>query len=218
MHTNKMKQKLIFSVVLVALLGAVLSTVAEDNGRIQKEKIIIQKFNQQSATSIGQYRFPLTVNSFVKDLGQPDSTFTDDNESCPVGQIHTWCLRSQNLKILVLGDNYKPKVDYSAESRLFAVAKCEPSKDTAFSGFWGIKLGDSDKEVNQKLSQIEKQNKNINLKWNIKGAPLHVLLNGFPVSHHHTMQKDNLYFYFVINKQGKLEVMIQSSFDLSIVC
>jgi len=213
-----MKLTYLISVFAVALLGAVLPTFAADNGRLQKEKIIIQKFNQESANSIGQYRFPLTVNSFIKDLGHPDSAFTDQNESCPVGQIHTWCLGSQNLKIMVLGAAYKPEVNYSADSRLFAVAKCEPGKDTGFSGLWGIKLGDSDKEVYQKLSQIQKQNKQINLKMNIKGAPLHVLLNGFPVVQHHSMKKDNLFFYFVINKQDRLEVIIQSSFDLSIVC
>jgi len=213
-----MKQSIIIISFAIALLGPGLSTFAEDNGRIQKEKIVIQKLNQQSTNSIGQYRFPLTVNSFVKDLGQPDSTFTDDNESCPVGQIHTWCLRGQNLKIIVLGDVYKQKVDYSAESRLFAVAKCESGLPTGFAGLWGIQLGDSEKDLNQKLSRLQNQNKNINIKKNIKGAPLHVLFNSFPVSHHYSMKKDDLYFYFVINKQGRLEVIVQSSFDLSIVC
>ncbi len=178
----------------------------------------MQKFNYESKNSIGKYTFPLTVNSFLKDLGQPNSTVTDDNESCPVGQIHTWCLQSENLKILVLGDNYNPKVDYSAESRLFAVAKCDSSKNTDFKGLWGIKLGDSDKAVSEKLTEIVRKNKKANLTRNIKGAPIHVFLNGFSIFHHHTIKKDNLYFYFVINKHGKLEVILQSSFDLSIAC
>lgn len=218
MHTYKMKQTLILIAVVGALCGVVLSSSADDNERIQTEKRLIQKFNYQAANSIGKYDFPLTVSSFVKDLGQPDSTFTDDNESCPVGQIHTWCLRSQNLKIIVLGDVYKPKVDYSVESRLFAVAKCGSGTPTGFGGLWGIQLGDSEKDVNQRLSEIQKQKKNVALKRNIKGTPLHVLLNGFPVSHHHSMNKDNLFFYFVINNQGRLEVIIQSTFDLSIAC
>lgn len=217
-HINKMKQTLIFIAIVGALLGVVLSSSAQDNERIQKEKIIIQKFNYQTANSIGKYGFPLTVSSFVKDLGQPDSTFTDDNVSCPVGQIHTWCLQSQNLKIIVLGDVYKPKVDYSSESRLFAIAKCAAGKATGFTGLWGIQLGDTDKEVNKKLSKIQKKDKQVELKRNIKGAPLHVILNGFPVSHYHSMNKGDLYFYFVINNQGRLEVIIQSSFDLSLVC
>lgn len=213
-----MKLKLILIVVTLAVLGLAPSTFADDNARIQKEKMVIQKFNHQSMKSIGKYGFPLTVNSFVKDLGQPDSTFTDDNESCPVGQIHTWCLQSQNVKVLVLGDNYKSNVDYSAESRLFSVAKCEPGKDAGFNGLWGIRLGESDKKVQEKLSQIVKKNKNSNLKTNIKRPPIHVLLNGFSVSHHHTLQKGGIYFYFVMDKEGKLDVIIQSSFDLSIVC
>ena len=212
MHRNKMKQIIISTIIALVLLGVGLLSFAEDNGRIQKEKTIIKKFNQ------GQYKFPLTVNSFVKDLGNPDSTFTDDNKSCPVGQIHTWCIRSQNLNLLVLGDVYKPKVNYSAASRLFAVAKCDSANDTSFSGLWGIKLGEPEKEVNQKLSQIQNQNKKIILKKDIKGTPLHVVFNGFSISHHHSIQKGNLYFYFIFNKQGRLEVIVQSSFDLSIVC
>lgn len=217
MHTY-MKQILIFIAIVVALLGVIRSTFAEDNGRIQEEKKRIQKFNYQAANSIGKYRFPLTVNSFFKDLGQPDSTFTDDNMTCPVGQYHTWCLQSQNLKILVLGDHYEPDVNYSAESRLFGIAKCEQGKDTGYNGLWGIKLGDSDKQVRDYLFRIVKKNKGSNLKTNIKGRPIHVILNSYTVSHHHTLEKGGLYFYFIINKEGKLDVIIQSSFDLSIVC
>jgi hypothetical protein len=213
-----MKYKIILTEVALTIFALSSLNFADDNARLQKEKVIIQKFNHESANSIGKYNFPLRVNSFIKDLGRPDSTFTDDNESCPVGQIHTWCLPSQNLKILVLGDNYKPEVNYSADSRLFAIAKCEPGKDTAFNGLWGIRLGVSDNEVKEKLSQIVKKNKNSNLKTSIIGPPIHVLLTGFSVSHHHTLQKDNLYFYFVIGKDGRLEVILQSSFDLSIAC
>jgi hypothetical protein len=205
-------------VVTVIFLGLVLSTLADDSGRIQKEKMAIRKFNHEGTNSIGKYSFPLKVNSFLKDLGQPDSTFIDDNESCPVGQIHIWCLRSQNFKILVLGDNYKSKVDYSAESHLFAVAKCETEKETGFNGFLRIRLGDSDRQVIEKLSNIVKQNRKGNLKTNIEGAPIHVLLNSFSVSHHHTIERNNLYFYFLINKQGTLEAIMQSSFDLSSIC
>lgn len=218
MHKNNMKQVIFLFMIVAVLLGIRLSTFAEDKGRIQKEKIITQKFNEQTSNSIGQYRFPLTVNSFVKDLGRPDSTVTDQNESCPVGQIHTWCLRTENLKILVLGDHYKPNVDFSAESRLFALAKCGHGKDSGFTGLWGIKFGDSDREVNQKLIQIQKQNRQVSLKRNINGAPIHVLFNGWPISHHHSMKKDGLFFYFVMNKRGRLEVIIQSSFDLSTLC
>jgi len=218
MHKNKVRQTLIFSLVTFAFIGMVLSTLAADNGGIQNENIIIQKFNHEATNSIGKYSFPLTVNSFVKDIGQPASTFTDNHETCPIGQIHTWSFRSQNLTLLVLGDKYDPKVDYSAKSRLFAVAKCDSGKDTAFNGLWGIRLGDSDKQVIERLSQIVKQNRKGNLKRNIKGVPIHVLLNGFSVSHHHTIEKDNIYFYFVINKNGRLEVILQSSFDLSTAC
>ena len=213
-----MKQTLILIVGALAFLGLVLSTFANDNVRIQKEKMLIQKFNHAATNSIGKYSFPLTINSFVKDLGQPDSTFTDENETCPIGQIHTWCLRSQNLKILVLGDNYDPNVDYSADCRLFAVAKCDSRKKTNFKGLWGIKLGDSDKAVKEKLSQIVRNNKNITLTQNNKRAPIHVFLNEFSISHHHTIKKDNQYFYFVINKDGTLEVILQSSMNLSIAC
>lgn len=217
MHENRMKHKLII-VVAIIVLGFSASNFSDDKGRQDNEKMIIQKFNYESVNSIGKYGFPLTVNSFVKDLGPPDSTFTDDNESCPVGQIHTWCLRSQNLKIMVLGDHYNPKVDYSAECRLFAVAKCDSSKDTEFKGLWGIKLGDSDKAVKERLLQLVGKNRNIILSKDNKRAPIHVFLKGFSISHHHTIKKDNLYLYFVINKNGKLEVILQSSMDLSTAC
>lgn len=219
MHTNKIKQGITFSVIAIALLGVVLSTFAEDSGRIKKENILLQKFNQQSINSIGQYRFPLTVNSFVKDLGKPDSTFTDDSsETCPIGQVHSWCLKSQNLQVLVLGDNYDPRIDYSANCRLFAVAKCNSSKESKFKGLWGIKLGDSDKAVKEKLLRLAKNNRNVTLTQNNKRAPIHVFLNEFSISHHHTLKKDGHYFYFVINKDGMLEVILQSDMDLSIAC
>jgi len=168
-----MKHKLIFVVLIIVIL-VFTSIFADDKGRLDNEKLIMQKFNYESMNSIGKYVFPLTVNSFVKDLGSPDSTVTDDNETCPVGQIHTWCLRSQNLNILVLGDNYNPKVDFSADCRLFAIAKCDSSKSTEFKELWGIKLGDSDKAVKEKISEIARKNRNVIFTKNNKGAPIHV--------------------------------------------
>lgn len=169
---NILKQRLFLTLVAFTALGLSPLTFADDNARILKEKMLIQKFNHESKKSIGKYSFPLTVNSFFKDLGRPDSTFTDDNETCPVGQIHSWCLRSQNLNILVLGDHYKQKADYSAGSRLFAVAKCDTNKNTEFKGLWGLKLGDSDKTVKEGLLQIAGKNKNTVLSLNSKGAPI----------------------------------------------
>ncbi len=219
-----MKIKILINTVSITLLAVVLSAasiIAGERSRTpQKEKAAIHNFNIKSQNAIGKYRFPLTVNSFVTDIGLPDSTFVDNGDTCPIGQLHDWCLSSENFAVSVLGDNYAEKIDYSASSRLFAVKKCDSTKDTSFQGLWGIKLGDSDKTVKAKLDIIIKENKirNLSLSKSSEGSPIHSFLDGQTIAYQYILKNGELYFYFMIDKKGKLAIIVQADFDILIAC
>lgn len=222
-----MKLTTIIRTVSVIFLAVVLSAASIHAGQrsrtSQKEKTAMTNFNIQSNRSIGKYAFPLTVNSFVKDLGHPDSTFfdsADEGNTCPIGQLHDWCLKSSNLAVSVLGDDYTEKKNYAANSRLFAVKKCDNSKNTSFHGLWGIKLGDSGDIVKAKLDKIIKENKlrNLSLSKSSEGSPIHLFLGGQTVAYQYIVKNGDLYFYFMIDKKGQLVVIVQSDFDILIAC
>ena len=211
--------KITVSVLLIALLAATPIVVAKQSRTLKQEKAAMTNFNIQSNNSIGKYPFPLTVNSFVKDLGPPDSTFPDtgdEGNTCPTGQLHKWCLKSENFAVSVLGDDYTEKINYEARSRLFLVKKCNYSKPTSFQGLWGIKLGESERSVKAKLEQTIKYKKALNL--SLSKSTAISPFGGGAVYQYVLTNGDNLYFFFGIDEQGRLIMIMQAEFDVLNTC
>jgi len=221
---HKMKTRIIILSIVIVVLFTALQLLAAEQGRSpRQEKAAMANFNFQSNTSIGKYAFPLTVNSFTKDLGPPDSTVldsADEGNTCPIGQLHDWCLKSANFAVSVLGDDYLEKKNYAASSRLFAVKKCDKTKETTFQGLWGLKLGDTDNIVKAKLDKIIKENKirNLSLSKSSESSPIYSFLDGQSIAYQYIIKNGDLYFYFMIDKKGKLAIIVQADFDILIAC
>jgi hypothetical protein len=177
------RRNILLTILVIVLIGAgahraYMHMVAAKE-TTTKRKISYDAFPFPENSLFKKYMFPLLVNSFTKSLGSPDNTIIDENEGCPIGQVHNWCLRDQNLEILVLGDNYKSKAEYAAHCRLYAIRKCTIDTPTTFDGIWGIKLGDADTVVRELLEKLVKDNPSIHLTQDSNGSPVPESVNDF---------------------------------------
>lgn len=154
-------------------------------------------------------------------LGNQKKTIVDDNETCPIGQLHIWSFKKVNFKVFVLGDEYASNIDYNASTRFFAVKKNDENKESKFGGFIGIGLGNTDKEVETKLEKFVKDNPIYTYSKEPGISPVHGFLLPFTSFKYQYILSDknnDLYFYFLINKNGVLEVIVQTNFNVLAAC
>jgi hypothetical protein len=164
-----------------------------------------------------KYLFPLKVDAFVSTFSKPNDTYVDKNEGCPIGQMHNWLLKDQNIELLVLGDCYNPEVDYSADSRLYAVRKIDYSANSSFEDVWGVKLGDSDAVVKEKLEKLIKIYPGLHLVQDTNGSPVHCHVAG-KMKHQYVLSKDGMYLFFIIDTNDLLETIMYTEMDVRAAC
>jgi hypothetical protein len=186
--------------------------------RLEQEKSVAQSLYFSDTHPPDKYRFPLEVASFVRDLGIPEKTILADDEYCILGQLHIWSLRTQNLKILVLGDRFDETTDYSEKSRLFALKKYGVDGPGVFKGLWDVHLGDTDAIVREKLEAHVREKGRLALSKSSETAPLHAFLDGLDMRHQYVIRTDTYFFYFMINSRGTLEIIVISGFDIFRAC
>jgi len=218
------KRVKILSIIIIVLLGvAIVSWInflRPDYFRFEKTTKKEMNYNVFPFTSTSffkKYIFPQKVSSFVNTLSKPADTYVDDNEGCPIGQLHNWLLKDQNFELLVLGDCYNPEVDYSASSRLYAVRKIDDDAPTSFDEVWGIKLGDSDIVVKEKLDQLIKGYPDLNLTQDENGSPVHCHVAG-KMKHQYVLSKDGIYLFFIIDMNDHLETIMYTTIDVRAAC
>ncbi len=181
-------------------------------------KINYDAFPFQPNSFFKRYSVPLLqVGSFVSSYKKPNDTFVDDNEGCPIGQLHNWLLKDQNIELLVLGDCYNKEVDYSASSRLYAVRKIDANASASFEDLWGIKLGDSDKLVKDKLDKFIKSYPGFDLVQDSNGSPVHGHVAG-RMKHQYVLSKEGIYLFFIIDMNNRLETIMYTTIDVRAAC
>jgi hypothetical protein len=131
--------------------------------------------------------------------------------------LHNWLLKDQNVGLLVLGDCYKPDVDYSASSRLYAVRRIDDNANTSFEDVWGIKLGDSDSVVKDKLDMFIKSYPGFDLVQDSNGSPVHGHVAG-RMKHQYVLSKDGIYLFFIIDMNDYLETIMYTTIDVRAAC
>ncbi len=165
------------------------------------------------------YDLPLTVDQVVADLGSPDSTYIDDNELCPIGQLHSWDLKDKNYTLLVLGDSYYKKANYRAGSRLFGVKKGNQNGTSKFEGFLEIRLDDPEAEVKRKLESFVAGNPGFSVSQSDGSSAVHPFFcpdNQFKLQY--ILESGGTYIYFLINKAGRLAAVVKASFNVLVAC
>jgi len=165
-----------------------------------------------------KYMFPLHVDAFAKAYGKPADTFVDQNEGCPIGQLHKWHLKDRNVELLVLGDDYDSQINYDAGCRLYAVRKGNSKTATKFDGVWGIQLGDSDMTVNAKLEKLIQNDPSIKLTRDSNGSAVHCHVIGGGMKHQYVLSKGNVFLYFMVGENGNLETIMFATFDVRTAC
>lgn len=180
--------------------------------RLKSMEGLMERLSASAAASLPSLR------AFLQILGMPDESVVADDEYCILGQLHRWCIPEQNLNILVIGGTYDPEIDYSVESRAIGLRKCSQGLETPFQGPWGIRPGDTDRVVKEKLEQCVSSDAGSILMQNSHTAAIHGFLNGLDMTHQYIVKKDGLYFYFMMNKSGLLEVILVSRIDLLRFC
>jgi len=165
-----------------------------------------------------RYMFPLQVSAFTNAYGKPNDTYVDQNETCPIGQMHSWWLKDKNIQILVLGDDYESQINYNADCRLYAVRKCNRDMPTTFDGVWGIKLGDSDAIIKEKLEKLVKNNISLQLTKDSNGSPVHCRVIGRCMKHQYVLSKGDVFLFFMVGESGSLETIMFTEMDVRAAC
>lgn len=214
---NKREKILSGILVSLALAGLVFYIIDPFSVKAVEQKIDYNAIPFRTDSFFKKYLFPLKVDAFVSTFSKPNDTYVDNNESCPIGQMHNWLLKDQNIELLVLGDCYNPEVDYSADSRLYAVRKIDDSANASFEDVWGVELGDSDTVVKEKLEKLIKNYPGLNLVHDEKSSPVHCHVVG-KIKHQYVLSKDGMYLFFMIGTNDLLETIMYTTIDVRAAC
>ena len=159
------------------------------------------------------------VKYFVNLLGTPDSTISDNNDpSCPFGQLSFWNKTKNNLKVIVLGDDYSGKTNFKATTR-YVIFQSLRDKDSLFvfkqvyfkmtldSFKKTLKVGFDKSKVDGGIEEFDK-----------KSAGTVLLSTGIDFVKGYFLKDGDYFYYFLFNKDLKLEFVIKSTFDERQAC
>lgn len=214
---NKREKILSGFVVALAIAAVIFYVIDPFAVKTVEQKIDYSAIPFQPDSFFKKYSFPLNVDAFLKTFNKPNDTYVDDNEGCPIGQMHNWLLKDQNIELLVLGDCYNKEVDYSADARLYAVRKIDDNASATFEDVWGVKLGDTDAVVKEKLEKLITNYSGLNLEQDNNGSPVHGHVAG-KMKHQYVISKDGMYLFFIIGTNDLLEAIIYTTMDVRDAC
>jgi len=157
------------------------------------------------------------VKYFVNLLGTPNSTISDDDPSCPFGQLSFWNKTKNNLKVIVLGDDYSGKTNFKATTRyvIFQSLRDEDSLFVFKQIYFKMPL-DAFKKT---LKIIDKSKGDGGIEeFDHKSAGTVLLSTGIEFVKGYFLKDRDYFYYFLFNKELKLEFVIKSSFDERQAC
>jgi len=172
---------------------------------------------ESSKTTIGKVELPQKLEFFVESFGKPDSTFIDTDESCPVGQIHYWNLVNENFRFMVLGDKYFEPVSFDTKTRMIIFQRIEESKLSNMLTFNNIQLNDTEEIVKEEIDNFI----NSHSEFELEVFENPTLIDGFiskNLGRVYWLTDKQVYFHFVIDKNGKLEYIIETNFNIRTAC
>jgi len=117
--------------------------------------------NDTLQLNIGEFLFPLKINDFITEFGEPESVELPDlDDPSPWGQFYEWNINSKNLRVIALGDDYNSdSPNYNAESRLFSISMLDPRLVIDIKMPLNTNLGMSVKDLEGKINNFLKRNK-----------------------------------------------------------
>ena len=165
------------------------------------------------------HSFPLSVSTVIRDKGNPNRSFIDNSEGCPVGQVHSWDDKERNYTFQVLGDSYGEPLDYKAGSRVIGLVKIDSSKPSNINGLLDINLGDEESVVKRRLDAFVMSNKTFLLTKMEEKSPLFQFLGADRnFKYLYLLEKEDENAFFIINSSGRVEAIIFSTFNVFLAC
>jgi hypothetical protein len=186
--------------------------LAEEDQRKERNNYDCENFSN----ILPDFSFTSSIPRAVDSLGDPDKTFIHKDITCPIGQLHYWNDSIKNQQVVILGDDYSGKENFSAKSRYYTIQSLNTSKPSKFS-FSGIKLGEPEQSVKQKIDCL--LSKNPNFIFNENGGQSiveeHYVENQ---QKQYVISKTGLYIRFIIDSNERLKCIVFSSFNDHIAC
>jgi hypothetical protein len=162
------------------------------------------------------FSFSSSIPTAVDSLGNPDRTFIHEDLTCPIGQLHYWNDYIKNQQLVILGDDYSGTENLSAKSRYYAIQSLNTSRPSEFS-FNGIKLGDTEQSVKQKIDCILTNNSNFELSKN-NGQSIVEVYFVENQQKQYVISKTDLYIRFIIDSNDQLKCIVFTSFNDHLAC
>ena len=183
----------------------------------EAERRAQSNFNCENFSDIlPNFSFSSSIGIAVDSLGNPDRTFIHEDLTCPIGQLHYWNDNIKNQQLVILGDDYSGTENFSAKSRYYAIQSLNTSKPSEFY-FNGIKLGDTEESVKQKIDCILTKNSNFELSENSGQSivEVHFVENQ---QKQYVISKSGLFIRFIIDSNERLKCIVFTSFNDHIAC
>ena len=162
------------------------------------------------------FSFNSSIPTAVDSLGNPDRIFIHEDLTCPIGQLHYWTDNIKNQQLVILGDDYSGTENYSAKSRYYANQSLNTSRPSEFS-FNGIRLGNTEQSVKQKIDCILTMNSNFELTENNGQSivEVHFVENQ---QKQYVISKSGLFIRFIIDSDKRLKCIVFTSFNDHLAC
>lgn len=160
--------------------------------------------------------FLTSIQQALDSLGKPSKTIIDDDFSCPIGQLHFWNLEPYNYRLIILGDNYRDSINFSAKSRLYAFQLVNMYVRADFE-FNGVELGESFEIVKKELDCIINSNSifsysEVSGLSVVDGYILEDLKNSL------VLTNNDVWIQFSFNNASRLNYIVFSTFNIRMAC
>lgn len=186
--------------------------LAEEASRNSEKNFDCNNFSND----LPNFSFSSSITVAIDSLGAPDRTFIDDDQLCPIGQLHYWNENINNQQLVILGDDYSGNKNYSAKSRVYAIKSLNTSRSSAYS-FNRIKLGEKSKVVKQKIDCLMSMNSNFKLSENEGKSKVEKHFVGNQKKQF-VISRSDLFIRFIIDNDDRLKSIVFSSFNYHIAC
>ena len=162
------------------------------------------------------FSFKASIQTAVDSLGKPSRTFIHKDVSCPIGQLHFWNDDMKNEQLVILGDDYSGTTNFSANSRYYAIQSLNTSKPSVFS-FNGIKLGENEKSVKQKIDCLLTRNSDFELNES-EGQSIVEVHFVEDQQKQYVISNTSLFIRFIMDSNDRLKCIVFASFNDHIAC
>ncbi len=191
--------------------------VSETEATFKRSENQLENFRAITNFQPGKSTAEMSIRDFVRVLGPASQTVKDKDSTCPIGQLHFWNATAQNCRIFALGDDYTSKDNFQASCRLYGIQLANEKESSDYAGFLGIKLGDEEKMVKEKLDEFVQKNPSYKYEELKERSAVEHFLTERQKSVY-VVTDGKRYYHFAIGKKRKVSYILLSSFNVQAAC